>query len=157
MKYQHKTNQTIIDLSEYEEVKETERNWKPAYGKTYYFVDDWGRAVSKLWEDSLYSQWRYNTLNCFRTEQEAKSYRDYLIAVGKVTRRIWELQGDWDYGAGNESIGIYIIDWHINGFSIEEFEVGSITKLPYLRSRNLANQIISELTPELEIIRNYRQ
>lgn len=52
--------------------------WKPKYKGNYYFVDDRGKIIPSMWDDTNSDNLRYELGNCFRTPQEAE------IAANKI-------------------------------------------------------------------------
>lgn len=164
MKYRHKQTNTIINLSDYEEVKGTKKNWKPERREQYWFIGDKGTIFPTSWFDTKNDIFRYESLNCFELVQQAEAYRDYLLALGKVTRRINELNEGWEPDWSNEHQKKYMIEFYHQFYHQSQnkyrvvywyFSQGAL-ELPFIESEKIANQIISELTPELDIVRNLR-
>jgi len=50
--------------------------WRPEYGMKYWVVEDIEEIESFFWEDQEFDSVKWNSYNCFRTEQEALAARD---------------------------------------------------------------------------------
>ena len=87
------------------------------------------------------------------------AYSDYLLAVGKVTRAIWEANGDWrpkwNYIYGEKRF----IHWDYEGerCGVSAFAWSSPLIIPYIKDRETAEQIIKDYEPELKTIFNYQR
>lgn len=77
------TAQWLIDNGFAEEVKESGW-WKPKEGELYYFVDDSGYISYTHWKNDPWEVDRLDIRNCFKTEEAAERWRDYLKAVATV-------------------------------------------------------------------------
>ncbi len=87
----------------------------------------------------------YNALNYHKTEEKAQKYREFLLAKGRVTRKINELNAkrkktDVMYSVF-PSLGDY--DW------------GNDFRIPLCRSTEIANEIVKDYSADLDIIFAY--
>ncbi len=95
----------------------------------------------------------------FKTKKEAEAHKEYLLAVGKVTRAIWEANGDWrpkwNYIYGEKRF----IHWDYEGerCGVSAFAWSSPLIIPYIKDRETAEQIIKDYEPELKTIFNYQR
>lgn len=67
---------------------------KPRY-KKYYYVDSIGNSSSANDTSHSADYFRYTTHNYFETSDEMIQYRDYLLALGRINHRIFELNEGW--------------------------------------------------------------
>lgn len=67
-----------VTSPEFEGIKKGVR-WKPEYEEKYFFVDSCGDIDYRFWEESEADLFRFNTGNCFKTEQEALDYRENIL------------------------------------------------------------------------------
>ena len=88
-----------VNSIEDEEIKNCVR-WKPERTELYYFIDNDGDILSETWEDYSNEKFRFNTGNCFKTEQEAKDYKENLLtkqALKDLALELNEMERvDWD-------------------------------------------------------------
>lgn len=75
----------LIDNGFAEEVKESSW-WKPENGGRYYYVNDDGEIIEKVWLPfgSPTDEKRFSIGNDFRNNLAAERYRDYLKAIATV-------------------------------------------------------------------------
>ena len=75
----------LIDNGFAEKVKESSW-WKPGNGGRYYYVNDDGEVVEKVWLPfgSPTDEKRFSIGNYFRNNAPAERYRDYLKAIATV-------------------------------------------------------------------------
>ena len=138
------------EIKQLESVKEV--NWRAEKGGYYWIVNQFG-VVCRMTENNLpIDDYIYSTLNYFQTKEQAEAYKEYLLALGKVTRRIWELNEEEEEEGFKYFIGYtgeYSTTWCHENYD-------GLFKIPYMASKEIAEKIISELTPELDVIRNYK-
>lgn len=83
-----------------EEVKKSLRQ-KPKKGEVYYFLDSAGYVSHTYWTNSEDDLFRFNTGNCFKTEQEAEEYKENLLTKQVLKDLALELNDGieiyWDY------------------------------------------------------------
>ena len=88
-----------VNSVEDEEVKKDVRQM-PEYEEKYFFVNSSGYINYKFWEEIEADLFRFNTGNCFKTEQEAKEYRENLLTKQALKDLALELNEgveiDWD-------------------------------------------------------------
>ena len=78
---------------------EFERIKKPEYGERYYYLSDEGVVTSTNWYGIESDIFRFNTGNCFKTEQEAEDYKENLLTKQALKHLALELNNgveiDW--------------------------------------------------------------
>lgn len=78
--------------------KKVER-WKPEPYEKYAFVDSAGDVQPSVWSNDIVDLFRYNTGNCFKTEEEARDYRENLLTKQQLKDLAIELNNneelDW--------------------------------------------------------------
>jgi len=103
---------------------------------------------------------RYATGNYFKTGEEAKAYKEYLLALQKLKDAIAEVNGDWkpDWESDENAKKGYEIYWN---FISEIWKISSavyspaLQVFPHIKSKELAEQIIKDYEKELNIVRDY--
>lgn len=95
-----------VDSFEFEEIKKGVR-WKPEYYQNYFYIDDCGKLESESYMDEDADLFRFNTGNCFKTEQEAEEYKENLLtkqALKDLALELnngveinWENQEQWKF------------------------------------------------------------
>ena len=69
------------------EIVEEEKGWfKPKVGEEFWFVNAEGEIRSTLWEDWEEDVYKLQTHNCFRSEEEAREYKEYKEALRKAEK-----------------------------------------------------------------------
>jgi hypothetical protein len=116
-------------------------------GEYYYFIDSKGLVNRNEEDDDDWDDYRYLTGNYFYTKEEAEQHLEYVKALGRVTRRIEELNVGED---GNWLIYLrkgrkFFIPDNVQGY-LYAF------KLPYCATEQIAQQIISEYESDLKMI-----
>ena len=81
-KYQLEKNPNIL-AEWFEEIEEPTR-WSPEMGCKYYFLDSNGFVYNNIWADDSVDHGRFETGNCFQTEEEAEKVAEYLKALATV-------------------------------------------------------------------------
>lgn len=67
-----------VNSLEFEGIKKGGRQ-KPEDGEEYFFIDSFGEIYNNNWCDEYRDLFRFNTGNCFKTEQEAEEYKENLL------------------------------------------------------------------------------
>ena len=80
----HEELKEQVNSIEVEEIKKGVGQ-RPKIGEIYYFLGDNGRIYDTEWEGSEEDLFRFNTGNCFKTEQEVKEYKE---DISKTAERI---------------------------------------------------------------------
>lgn len=87
-----------VNSSESEGIEKGVRQ-RPKIGEIYYFLGDNGYIYNTEWEDFKEDLFRFNTDNCFKTEQEAKDYKENLLTKQQLKDLALELNNgveiDW--------------------------------------------------------------
>lgn len=98
----------------FEEIKEPKR-WRAEGDGKYWYLDDCGVVLSNdEWGDDI-DDFRYSIGNYFKTEAEAKAYKEYLIA----RQVLLDDTGGWKFTLKEQNYfaKYSVIDnrWHLNG------------------------------------------
>lgn len=162
MKYKLKKDLKVGDLIDVdlgkdvcEEVKEHKR-WRAEEGETYFLVDGFGDLDNDTEDRMYWDDFRWSTGNYFKTKQEARRYRDYLLAYQELRDLAegfvpdWEDQDQLKYhiyyrGDENEYRLTFQSSANYSGISVVQFE-----------TREKIENAIKVLGKEkLDLIRNY--
>ena len=85
-----------VNSIEFEGIKKCVRQ-KPEYEEKYFFVDS--SIDYQFWEETKTDLFRFNTGNCFKTEQEAEDYKENLLTKQALKDLALELNNgveiDW--------------------------------------------------------------
>lgn len=104
---------------EYKIIEEVKGRWKPEYEKQYLCIDDAGYFDCSCWANDEIDNYRYNTNNCFKTEEEAEFRKQQLIYETMVKDMSYEFsEEEWR----NTVIDKYYIQIYYHGNFKESFE-----------------------------------
>ena len=78
-----KAAQWLIDNGFAEEVNKSGW-WKPESYEKYYFLSNVGDIIDEPWFGGMVDESRYSVGNCFKTEEAAERYLNYLKAIATV-------------------------------------------------------------------------
>ena len=146
--------QLLWEATEWEVYEETPGWWEPKENEKAYYINSNGDiATSKRWnyesDKAIIKQG-----NVFKTKEEAEKEVKLRAAKYRVKKRIWELndgefigfkdnEENWSFDLNNEKIRI--ISWYGCKF---------YPSWQYLKSKELAQQLIDEMYNELLLIRS---
>lgn len=68
--------------------------WEPKEYERYWYIDDSKDIYNSFWSEDEVDKWRKIINNIFKTEEEAKEYRDYLEAKSEYTYEF--SQEEWE-------------------------------------------------------------
>lgn len=119
----------------------------------YYTIDDWGEIYDFEGFTIEYAEHRYRSGLAFKTVEEAKKYykeRELLFKLHKWAEEHNEgWTPDWDDFEEKQYHVVY--DYEDKQFYVRyEHYSETFTKLPYLKSYNLAEQFIEEFGDEIK-------
>jgi len=122
-------------------------------GGRYYLIDSFGEIVARRESGYESDDFRYATLNYFRNEEQAQKYREFLLAKGRVTRKIKELNAK----SGRNKINPYSIYLSDRGIcpGMTLVECKNVYRIPTCNTIDIANKIINDYRTDLEIIFAY--
>ena len=87
-----------VNSLKFEGIKKGVRQ-KPEDGEEYFFIDSFGEIYHNDSDDDYHDLFRYNTGNCFKTEQEAEYYKENLLTKQALKDLALELNNgieiDW--------------------------------------------------------------
>lgn len=88
-----------VNSVEDKEIKKSVRQM-PKYDERYYYISDSGVIISTPWYSTDSDIFRFNTGNCFKTEQEAKDYKENILTKQALKDLALELNNgveiDWN-------------------------------------------------------------
>ena len=102
-----------VNSPEFEGIKKGVRQ-KPEYGEKYYYLDDGGGINYAYWSNDNIDLFRFNTGNCFKTEQEAEDYKENLLTKQALKDLALELNNGVEIDWENENQKKYCLecDWY---------------------------------------------
>lgn len=156
--------EVIISQESYDALAEAVKpvkDWRAEKGDYYYYVDDLGEVDGD--EEEVYDSddYRYTTGNYFQTKEEAEAYRDEQLANGprnkairRVNARIKELNDGWVADWSDTDQKKFTIYWAsaVKDFSVTYDDDIFCLSLSYIKSQEIANQIIDEMRDDLLVI-----
>ena len=128
------------------------KRWRAPKNDSYLYVADCD-YIGKTFEwGEKYDGYRYSTGNYFKTRGEAEKYRDTLLATQRVNDRIMKLNEGWVADWDDVVQQKWIIEYDC-GFRCDYWTTtrNSLT-LSYMKSFEIAEQIIKEFPKELKLI-----
>ena len=124
-------------------------------GDNYYYIDFYGKVESgDEWESESLCEDLLEIGNIFTSLDSAYDKLDKIKATEKVKKRIYELNDGWTPNWNDaEEYKYHICSYHneIITYNIV-LKTKSLDNCFYLKSRELAEQLISELEKELKIM-----
>lgn len=90
-----------VNSPEFEEIKKGVRQM-PEMNKKYFYIDGSGCIVSEIWTNSSPDLFRFNTGNCFKTEQEAEDYKENLLTKQVLKDLALELNNEVEIDWNND-------------------------------------------------------
>ena len=89
-------------------INKSAERWKPEYGSYYYYLASNGKIVKTDWINTDGDDFRFDTGNCFKTEQEAIDYKENLITKQQLKNLAFELNNgkeiNWNDGYSKYSL-----------------------------------------------------
>lgn len=124
----------------FEEIKESTR-WKPETDQKYYCFGSDGSVMDDDWRDLTIDHDRFETGNCFQTEEEAEKAAEYLKALavvrGDATSEFVKYNDNWFIGYDPEHKSI---DAFCNPYTARN----GIFGLPYFATEDDARRSIEQ-------------
>jgi hypothetical protein len=145
----------IAALKEVVNKPEGGKNWRAEIDGQYFVVGVAGDILRWGEHNSICDDFCYNTLNYFRTKEEAEAKKAYDIAVGKVSRMINELNWEWEPNWDDSSEFKYHIFYDNNNDTYTKTSNSYVQyrlTIPYIKSGGIAEQIIKECKSDLDVI-----
>jgi hypothetical protein len=148
-------NDTTVEVDGVRYTRDAVKSHKPWMAKNggrYYFITGVGGVLGVTEDDDPEDRFCYLTGNYFKTKEEAEAHKAYLEAIGRVTHRVHELNGEWvaDWSKTNKCMIYYNHIKHM--FFIDMWSAWQFPFiLPYM-SEQTAQQIIKEYEDDLKII-----
>jgi hypothetical protein len=136
-------------------VPKNNKNWRAEEWENYFYIASYGAVIIETERNTDDNDSHYNTLNYYQTREEAEKARERQIAIGFLTRKINELNGDWEADWGDSKQKKYSIyyDYTDKRFTwLCHTTTKDILILPHLASSEIKDKILSENEKELSII-----
>ena len=91
----------------------------PEDGEEYFFVDSFGEIYHNYWCDDYRDLFRFNTGNCFKTEQEAEEYKENLLTKQALKDLALELNSgvEIDWKSGKQDKHYLYLDYQTNALN----------------------------------------
>ena len=121
--------------------------------ENYYFLDETGNIVYKALYSSNYQKKTFMHGLAFKTKEEAEQHDKERILLFKLHKWAEERNGDWtpNWNDYEEKQYYVVYDYEDKQFYVRyEHYSETFTKLPYLKSYNLAEQFIEEFGEEIK-------
>lgn len=144
--------------------------WKANKDEDFYYIDSFGKIETTFFRNTDCDNYRYNTLNMFKTKGEAAEKIDYDLAIGTLTLAIEELNGGWkphwnQINTAGRPANFYkdeikyeiYYDYMRSCYLIAEpRDTQSMMLLPHCKTEAIAQEIIDKYSKELDILRTYQ-
>lgn len=132
----------------FEEIEESKnKRWRAKENGGHYFVDDWGDVDYNYDAGFPPSTFRYNIGNYFKTEEEAETYKEYLLA--KQVLLDDAKGGKWAKDGSNWHASYDVIRW-VSYWSYN-YNPGQI----YFKDEESLEKSLEEHKDQWEIVREY--
>lgn len=148
-------NKKVLEKAGYVKTKKECKRWRAEKHGEYWCIHSvFGVMKSTDEPYDCFSDFRYSMANYYKTEKEAQKAVDLQLAIVRVNDRIMELNKGWE-PKWNNTQDNYFIDYIFsrNRFGTNHSSYFWVpTVLSYIKSEELASQIISECEDDLKII-----
>lgn len=98
LKQRDKLQKELDKLTEL--INKKDIRFKPEYGEYYYYLGSNGNITKMYWANLTGDWFRYNSGNCFKTEEEASDYKENLLTKQQLKDLALELNAgvklDWE-------------------------------------------------------------
>ena len=132
----------------FEEIEEYKnKRWRAKENRRHYFVDDWGDVDYDYDVGFPPSTFRYNIGNYFKNEEEAETYKEYLLA--KQVLLDDAKGGKWAKDGSNWHASYDVIRW-VSYWSYN-YNPGQI----YFKDEESLKKSLEEHKDQWEIVREY--
>lgn len=141
--------------------KESKMPWRAEKGGDYFCVADTTNLKKHTDNRERRDEFRYSVGNCFATKDEAHTSLARQIATGKVRLAILEANDGWVIDWSDDDTDKFWIE-HSHDKDCFGFKVDSNSgwqspnMLPFIKSDEIAEQIIKDYKPELKLIFNVK-
>lgn len=118
----------------------------------YYILDGYGKVYSLEGFSTNYTRCQYERGLAFKTIEEAEKYDKERILLFKLHKWAEEHNGGWipNWKGSDDKFSIYYI-CNSKSFSVcNDWDCNSFSRLPYFKSKELAQQFIEEFGEEIK-------
>ena len=138
---------------EIEKLKSFNKKGRVNKWETYYFINSCLEAIQEIETENIEDEKRWEYWNYYKTKEEVAQIRDRQLAIVRVNNRIKELN---EWFVFNENVEKYNI-YHYKKFYInEDFLYKTSSIINPCKTYNIAQQIISEMKDDLNLIFNIK-
>lgn len=139
----------------FEEIPEKHERWRGKLGETYWFLSDNGSLYFKTEDGSKIDNYRYRVGNYFKTIEEARTYKKYLLArqvlLGDAEGGKWERKSNpWiEYSNWCTYYNSSLQEWGLDP---------SLSYCPgniYFKTEEALKKSLKEHKEQWEIVRKY--
>ena len=120
---------------------------------TMYYIDDYtGKILHKVFDPDDHHKCLYDIGLYFDTKEEAEQFKREQTLIKKIKCWAKEQQGEWEPDWNNENEGKHYMGYHYEDKSIyvvTNKSCDSFLKLPYFKSREIAQACIDEFGEEI--------
>ena len=131
----------------FEEMSEQYKRWRAKENERYYFVDDWGDVDYDYDVGFPPSTFRYNIGNYFKNEEEAETYKEYLLAKQVL---LDDAEGG-GFIRGNEN---WYVSYDVLGWGLSWTYNYSPSRI-YFKDKESLEKSLEEHKDQWEIVRKY--
>lgn len=135
--------------------KKSGKPWRAKKGEYYYIVDSCGYVCEEYEDGDRADDYHYLTSNYFKTKEEAEAYKARQEAIGRVRHKILKLN-DGDYKDSDNRYWVILARNNSLMSSSGTMDAYYALTLPYIASRQIAEQIIEDHEADLKIIFNIK-
>lgn len=96
LKQRDKLQKELDKLTEL--INKKDIRFKPEYGEYYYYLGSNGNIIKTDWANLTSDWFRYNSGNCFKTEDEGRDYKENLITKQQLKDLALELDNGAEVG-----------------------------------------------------------
>lgn len=134
----------------FEKIEESEnKRWRGKLGETYWFLSDNGSLYFKTEDNNKIDNYRYRVGNYFKTIEEARTYKKYLLARQTI---LDDAEGGEYFLGENKWYAFYSIltrEWTIS------MNISYHPGVIYFRNRKSLEKSLEEHEKQWEIVRKY--
>lgn len=139
----------------FEEIPEKHERWRGKLGETYWFLSDNGSLYFKTEDGSKIDNYRYRVGNYFKTIEEARTYKKYLLArqvlLDDAEGGKWgEKSNPWiDYDNWSTYYNDSLQEWQL------EKDLLYCPGIIYFKTREALQKSLKEHKEQWDIVRKY--
>ena len=102
-----------VNSPEFEGIKKGVRQ-KPKDGEVYFFLDSYGNIIWTKWHNNVQDLFRFNTGNYFKTEEQAKDFKENILTKQALKDLALELNNGAEVDFIDDEQTKFVIDCKID-------------------------------------------